>query len=606
MTESARVGRRAGVILHAGLAATIFLSGCAATQQADTRIAERTAQAVALNKQAPIPAPPVAPVLTRSTEPYFGGAAVRLQRGEPLPAAWEEANAFSLVTPDPMTITAIAARITEKTGIPVRLADGAAQPAGQGMGRRNSTSGGTTSSTTPQGQQGQPGQQPITGGGNQNNPAPLPAQFRLLSEAPMLSAQQVIDTMTASYKGGSLSGFLDQVAARFDLSWEYRGGAIIFSRYQTRTFTIQVLSGQTQASAAVTGMAGSTGGASSGGATTAGAGTAGAGAGGAASGGGVGGLQNLVQNFSLAFYDGLQKTLETLLPPDAVVDVNQTTGTVTLVAPAAAMERAATFLAQENRRMARQVAISLQVLSVDVTDSDSYGVDILAVFEKMGATLSFAGPATGLAQTGLGALGIAILNPPPADAGPTATRFAGSNVAMQAASGSNKIAVDAAFNVLAANNSVVPFRYGTNQDIVTGVSTVSTANVGTTATAQQTTLQTGYTIYVLSRIGDDGQITVWYTFDDTTLQNLTTRNLGTSGNFVDSATVGKRSTVQTATLESGQTLIVAGFDQQTDSANRTGLGSPSNMVTGGGVQAASERHRLVLVLTPVQVSRTGG
>lgn len=71
---------------------------------------------------------------------------------------------------------------------------------------------------------------------------------------------------------------------------------------------------------------------------------------------------------------------------------------------------------------------------------------------------------------------------------------------------------------------------------------------------------------------------------------------GSSAQTADYDTKGLTPKVK---LRSGQTLILSGFDEKGEDANKSGVGSPSFFGLGGGRVRTSTHSVLVVLITPI-------
>ena len=149
------------------------------------------------------------------------------------------------------------------------------------------------------------------------------------------------DLFMPSYSG-KLSGFLDQVASRFSLWWKYKNGVISFYKMETRVFTVYALPSVSNLSANIAGTSSGEGG----GTTSA----------------------SMSSSIELDFWGQLEQTITAMLPEGATMNVIKTNGTITVTAPPLTLQRVANYVNSMNDRLARQVAISVKVLNVSLTD----------------------------------------------------------------------------------------------------------------------------------------------------------------------------------------------------------------------------------------------
>ena len=106
---------------------------------------------------------------------------------------------------------------------------------------------------------------------------------------------------------------------------------------------------------------------------------------------------------------------------------------------------------------------------------------------------------------------------------------------------------------------------------------------------------------VLPRVVAPGTVSVFLTFVNNDLTNLVDFAIGNQGTNVQLSTVDSRSLWNEITLKSGQTLVMAGTEQDRSNVDRQGMGSPDNWALGGSNNAKVLRTRLILLVTPTIV-----
>ncbi|MGK7287845.1 hypothetical protein ACSPAB_23085 [Buttiauxella agrestis] len=67
---------------------------------------------------------------------------------------------------------------------------------------------------------------------------------------------------------------------------------------------------------------------------------------------------------------------------------------------------------------------------------------------------------------------------------------------------------------------------------------------------------------------------------------------------IEAPDIDTRSLQQRVWLKPGQTLIMSGFEQNTDNSNCQGVGSPSNILFGGSLSGTKTKQSFVITVTP--------
>ena len=547
-------------ILLPALALLVLALGACSTEDYRNTMAERTAVAEQRVEEARVPSAlrrynP----LTVTDSIWAGGKAVRMRHGLPLPERVEGLRGVAVISPVGMSMRAIANMIAMQTGIPVRLGKDADM------------------------------------GSDEDSPAaPAASAKKSAASSPSSSSSAKKDAAPASFssgKGGSptgmriayegpLSGLLDRVASHFGTSWKYNGTAITISKYDTRVFVMDALPGTQKVK---DGMKEDTGAQAS-------------------SGGGNVQVTNVSQSaadqsstmdIDFKFWDEVGKTLETILAGDGSYALSPSSGTVTVVTTPETMQQVADYLNQENERLARQVAINVEIYTVDINEGEDFNMKFDTALKRLadvGANFTSAGSPGGGAASGLGSLAIAILNPN--TTGQITSMFNLLN------SVGNTVRV-AQFPMTTLNNRPVARRIGRDRTYLASVQT------NTSQTFQNTTLtpgiiRDGFSIQVTPRILGDGRILLQYSLSLIDLLDITSFTSG--NNQIQLPQTASRVFVQQSMLRSGSTLVLAGYDQDQVQQNSQGVGNAYNYLLGGGVVNRKVRQVLFIAMTPQEIS----
>ena len=185
--------------------------------------------------------------------------------------------------------------------------------------------------------------------------------------------------MLVSYEG-PLSGLLERVAGYFSVTWRFDGTSISISKFETRVFMIEALpeTAQILDSSQTSSTSGSAGGGGS---------AASGGGGGSSSSGGSGGsggssstgtlTQNIAYTGNIKYWDELKDTLTAMLGGTGAVITSPSSGEVTVTTTPEMMRSVAEYLSQDNKRISHQIAINVEVYSVDLSRDSDFNVSFL-------------------------------------------------------------------------------------------------------------------------------------------------------------------------------------------------------------------------------------
>ncbi len=411
-----------------------------------------------------------------------------------------------------------------------------------------------------------------------------------------LKAENAIPTETVPFNyTGSLSGLLNYASNRYGVWWRYKAGIITFYTKETRVFNIYALPTETSISNSLSGASmGDTGGSSS---------------------------STLSQSANLALWDNIEQGLQQVVGENGQLSFSRVAGTVTVTGSPFVIREAADWIAKFNEKLSRQVAISVKVLSVSVTNADNYGLDLTGVFTNDTIQANYTSPftiASGSTGAAAGMLSMTLLKP--------SSKWKDSNAVIQAFSSQGKTALVTSASVTTLNNKVAPIQITTQQNYVkeSNVSTSGTGSDRSVDTDMETdTLNYGFMLEVLPRILDHGRLIVMFSMNLTDLVSLETfssdgsssggtydysdesdsEDTGTSTGDQEKTVVQlpkmqTRGFVQEIAMRSGSTLVLTGFEQVQNTTTTGGIGQAKMGILGGQAYSGNNRDVMVILLTP--------
>ncbi|MFA4994430.1 MAG: secretin N-terminal domain-containing protein [Bdellovibrionales bacterium] len=391
--------------------------------------------------------------------------------------------------------------------------------------------------------------------------------------------------MPVSYEG-PLSGLLDRLSAHFGVTWRFDGSAISILRYETRIFVVEALPGTQEINEGMKDDDSSSSGSGSSGSTTTSSAT----------------TNTLTQNsktsMSIKYWDELSIALKAIIGGQGSVVISPSMGTITVTTTPDVMTTISDYIGKENKRLSRQIAISVQIYTVNLGKSEDFSATFTGFLKRIGNAAYTSAAVPGVINTdalgGLGNLNIAILN------NPSGKAYAGS--VFSALSTIGDTSQVAQFSMTTLNNRPVSRRVGTDRAFIQSVTETATTTITTqsTYTPVISTVHEGFSLQLTPRLLDDGRILLQYSLSLVGLQTLGTRdfNTGTSNVPLSLPVTDNRLFVQQSVLRSGQTLVIAGVDQETTQQNKQGVGSPENFLLGGGTSSDQARLMMFMALTP--------
>lgn len=371
---------------------------------------------------------------------------------------------------------------------------------------------------------------------------------------------------------GSLSGLLDNVTTRLGLSWRYEYGHIAIFWLDTRTFAVNFMDSDASfESKTVSG-------------TTSSAGTSGS-----SSGGNKGDnstSQTTTATIKSSIFKDVESTVKSMLTPGSG-RLNLSAGVLTVTDTPRVLDAIGRYVDDRNRELNRQVMISVKVFSVERRHQNQLGIDWNAVLNTGSVGLSLASPFTGAASDALSG-GVAILD----------GKGEGTQTFLKALDEQAKISVLTTASALTTNLSAVPIQNALQQDYVPSVSTSQTANVGTSTSITTATITTGFNMTALPFLMPNSP-NMQLEFSISMSDDPTFTPFTSGGQNAQLAKTNLKTTTQRVIMRSGQTLVLSGYEQLSDSANRQGAGSYRFFGLGGGARGDDSRRMFIILVTPV-------
>jgi type IVB pilus formation R64 PilN family outer membrane protein len=390
-------------------------------------------------------------------------------------------------------------------------------------------------------------------------------------------AREAKPPMRIVYQSGTFKGLLDVVSARFGINWRYSSNEIQFHALETRSFNIHAVPGEALLSASVTNSSSSAGG-------NAGGGSAGGGQGGGNQ--GAGGNNKLNIDSQLSVWGNVEKAISSMLSSAGKLASSPATGTITITDLPDVLDRIAKYVDSENRSLTKQVVVNVTVLGVTLSDSDSYGINWNSVYQtaysRFGVKNAFA------AEAGTPSFSASVLDT-------ASSKWAGSEILINALSTQGKVRRETALAVMALNNQPVPVLVAQQTTYLASSQVTLSTNVGASTSLTPGTVTTGVNMTILPHVLDNGTVMLQLSAGLSVLRGITTVSSG--GSSIQTPQVDTRNFLQRVAMRSGETLVISGFEQTDGNVDHEGVGHSSNLLMGAQ-RAKSSKEIFVVIITP--------
>ena len=373
-----------------------------------------------------------------------------------------------------------------------------------------------------------------------------------------ITAQPTVEPLTggldARYRPdhrGTLPELLDEIAARYGLSWRYDGTSVILRQFTVRTYRVAVLPSRTEYSATV-GTAGTSG--------------------------------------SIDLPDEIHSAVRSLAGPEAIVSFGRASGQFTITARPDNQRLVANYIRELNGFLGHQVAFDVNVLTVTLSEEEGVGVDIDL----------FAGQEDGDSVRWTGRHGIS------GSSGTVNVGVLSGDVDLKAFIGAlgrrGRVSVETRTGATTSNNRLVPVQVVSETAYAKRVASVEGPEGTARTTIEPGTLTTGFELHLLPRVVPGGNILLRYSISLSDLNELV--EFTSDRQTIQLPRVSTTSFEQQAIIGDNQTLVLMGFERSRRSHDRSASGGFPALF-GGREAAASDRIATVLMIRPRILQQPG-
>lgn len=354
------------------------------------------------------------------------------------------------------------------------------------------------------------------------------------------SASQVI---RASLKyTGLLRGLLDTLAARFNMGWEYNlnTGLVTFSRFRTRMFTLHAPPGKIGFEGTITNKSQTSQNSSSSSATTQTVSNADMGS---------ETSQSSFNSFEIDVWSEVGRAISSMLSDGGKAVVTPSSGTLTVTDTIQVLDSVAAHIETLNAKMSRQVALSVKVWALQLTEDSGAGFDLEKILMGSAVSLTSAGASPFRTLDGVGSVSATILS----------DKLKGSSGVLQALQEFGRTTLVTSGSGISMNNMPLPVQVITREAYLAGIST-TTDEYSQTTELTPGEVATGFSMVVIPHILDRREVILQYNVTFSSLDEL--EEFSSGDVTVQLPKVSTRSFSQRVTMHIGQTLVLGGFEQE--------------------------------------------
>lgn len=397
--------------------------------------------------------------------------------------------------------------------------------------------------------------------------------------------QQTDKTSTGPKKlkiryNGQLTGLLDYVCEFFGLGWEYDAlnGKVEIARLQAKSFNLAVAPGNIKYESTITNKS-ETSGSSSDSSSVEGVGQT------SKTSDSVSQTsQTNKASFKGNVWEDTARAIEAMLSKDGKVVINESAGLVTVTDTATVLRRVGNYITSLNTKMGRQVALAVKVWALEMNHNADMGFDIESVLKAGQSSFSMLGGQPYSTLSGAGTLTAAILD----------GNWKDTKLMLRALKQRGRTTLLTSGSGITMNNQALPVQVVKRDSYLAGVSSTTTENSIQTSELTPGEVSTGFSMTVIPHIMNNRKAILQYNI---TLSSLDSMEEFTSGDMtIQLPQVSTRSFSQRVKMKCGQTLVLAGFEQETNQESK-GLG-----ISAGG---HSQKYGKSLIIITIEMESAG-
>lgn len=262
--------------------------------------------------------------------------------------------------------------------------------------------------------------------------------------------------------------------------------------------------------------------------------------------------QSLSGEYKVDVWTEVEKGVKALLSPNGAVTLNRAAGSIMVRDTVPVMRQVAAYIDDLNSNMLKQVALSVKVWSIDISDASEVGLNLSLLFKDNFKLAT--GASSIVSQLANDSLTATIVEGNLKDSTATLKALNSVGRASQVTSGSG----------VCMNNQPLPVQNVKRQSYLASVSSFTPTTGGNTSSLRPSQVTYGFAMTVIPNILDRRRAVLQY---NVSLSNLDKMDQLKSGdNSIQLPTVSIRSFNQRAFMRMGQTLVLAGFEQERDSS----------------------------------------
>ncbi|WP_137297145.1 hypothetical protein [Psychromonas sp. SP041] len=381
---------------------------------------------------------------------------------------------------------------------------------------------------------------------------------------------------------GTVAGLLNYITAKANLYWKWKGNKIVVFRHETKQHIFDGDSSENnfEAKMSSTKSAGESSSTS------------------ASSESSESGQTTSVTKSSGNQFDDVIQAIESMISDEGRFSVSEQQGIITVTDTPDVQEKISEYIEQINAIINKKIAVKTTIYEITSDNTGDYGIDLDVAYDKVGS-FSSSLASTFYDSSSSGAT-LSLLS----------GNAAGSEAMINALSTITNISKKTSTINYSKNGKTIPVQVASEQGYVEeSTPTFNDDGDVTGYDVSTASILTGVTMNITPKVNSQGQIDIKFAADLSQLDSLETVNLdvdsdsddddsSSSNMFVQVPEKSFKSFIQDVTIRSGKSLVVAGFERETNESSVESIAGEDLWALGGSKEGGKTRVMSLIVITP--------
>ncbi|GGF92025.1 MULTISPECIES: hypothetical protein [Cysteiniphilum] len=389
------------------------------------------------------------------------------------------------------------------------------------------------------------------------------------------------DNGTVVYYTGTLKGLFDTISSKYNLWWKYNKNqdSITLFRTETKTFDLDLLTGSQTSESKIQSNTST-----------------------------ESGDQNTKTSYNYGNYDPWKSTVDTIksiIKKNGSVDASPTNGTLTVTTTPDIMEYVTSYIEKINEISGKRIAIKVDIYDVSTNNSSSYGLNWDAIYKVTQGSLSWS--STKVPVPLADPFNSSTMETATVTGGISSGPFAGSKIIASALQKLGKTSYVTGTIIYTVNGKPSPVKVDRTTAYVKQVSVTNSGGSSSSSDNIQTsvtpgTIDTGYSIVITPRIIRNNEVLMNISSNISQLEAMREKQFYSGGlttpNTIELPDLRHKTFMQAVPLHSGQTAVLAGFQNNVNNTGTNSIGPSSTWALGGNQSTNHQQTITVIIVTP--------